>query len=60
MASKKTDKSGKTPKHGMDKERANKEVGYMRSAATVCARCLRASNGHLELQRGGNATRHVT
>ena len=40
MASKKTDKSGKTPKHGMDKTRANKEVGYMRSAATVCRLCM--------------------
>jgi hypothetical protein len=35
MPNKKTDKDGKTPKHGLDKGRSNTEVGYMRSAATV-------------------------
>ena len=35
MPSKKTDKDGKTPTHALDKGRSNKEVGYMRSAATV-------------------------
>jgi hypothetical protein len=38
MASQKRDKDGKIAKHAMDRNRSNKEVGYMRSAATV--RCL--------------------
>lgn len=38
MAAKKRDKDGKVAKHALDKDRSNKEVGYMRSAATV--RCF--------------------